>query len=123
MISKRKVRCYKTLAQVAANIYKYPVYVLFYEGWSNFSFVTCTNCAELFVIDWANPKTGGLIIKDIAKSDKCPTCSSFLKDTLQNYPKTIKLPNGELGSFTTENFIPSDSETLIIEFFEIVPSV
>jgi hypothetical protein len=64
-MKKKKIRCYKTLAHVAPNIY-YPVYFLSYEGWSNFTLETCINCGELFVIDWENPKTKELNIKEIA---------------------------------------------------------
>ena len=121
MITRRKIRCYIALAHVAPNIYNYPVYLFSYEGWSNFSIVTCSNCGELFIIDWENPKTKGLTIREIGESGNCPTCNSLLRDTLQDYPKTIKLPNGQSGSFTPDNLIPPDSQTLIVEFFEIIP--
>jgi hypothetical protein len=121
MIAKRKIRCYITLAHVALNVYNYPVYVLFHEGWSHFSFVTCTNCGELFVIDWENPENKGLPIRNIAASNNCPTCNSLLRDTLQDYPQTIKLPTGEFGSFTPDHHVPPESESLIVEFFEIIP--
>jgi len=120
MIPKRKIRCYITLASVAPNIYNYPVYSLFHEGWSNFSLVTCSNCGELFVIDWENPKTKGLTMRDIAASNNCPSCNSPLRDTLQDYPQTIKLPNGQSGSFTPDKSIPPN-EILVVEFFELVP--
>ena len=119
MLSKKKVRCYKILAQVASNVDNYPVFVLYYEGWSNISLATCICCEELFVIDWENLKTQGLT--NIANVDKCPKCNSPLKDTLREYPKTIKLPNGQLGSFSPDNGIPSDKDSLIVEFFEIIP--
>jgi len=118
---KRKIKCYITLARVAPNVYSYPVYVLFHEGWSHFSFVTCTNCGELFVIDWENPKTKGLTAWNVAASSTCPTCNALLRDTLQDYPQTIKLPSGQFGSFSPDNFIPPGNETLIVEFFELVP--
>jgi len=121
MIPKRKIRCYITLACVAPNIYNYPVYALFHEGWSNFSLVTCSSCGELFVIDWENPKTKGLTIRAIAASNNCPSCNSPLRDTLQDYPQTIKLPNGQSGSFTPDKSIPPNSEILVVEFFELAP--
>jgi len=121
MIPKRKIRCYITLASVAPNIYNYPVYSLFHEGWSNFSLVTCSNCGELFVIDWENPKTKGLTIRDIAASNNCPSCNSPLRDTLQDYPQTIKLPNGQFGSFTPDKSVPPNNEILVVEFFELAP--
>ena len=120
-MNKKKIRCYKVLAHVAPHIHNYPVYFLSYEGWSNFTLETCINCGELFVIDWENPKTKGLNIKEIVSSKRCPTCSFPLKDTIKDYPKTIKLSNGQLGSYTPDNFIPPDNESLIKEFYEIIP--
>lgn len=119
MISKKKIRCFKTFAHVAPNIYNYPVYFLSHEGWSNLSLATCINCGEIFVIDWENPATKGLSLKEIASSNRCPTCNFFLKDTIQDYPKTIRLPNGMIGSYVPETQIPPDNESLIIDFFEI----
>lgn len=121
MITKKKIRCYKTFAHVAPNVYNYPVYFLIYEGWSNFSLATCTICGELFVIDWENPSTKGLTTKDVASSSNCPTCKSQLKDTIQDYPKTIRLSSGKIGSYTPETFILPNTESLVKEFFEIVP--
>jgi hypothetical protein len=120
-MTKRKVRCYKAFAHVAPKIYNYPVYYLTYGGWSNRSLSTCINCGELFVIDWENPETSGLNIKQIAASNKCPTCGLPLENTIQDYPKTIKLSNGQLGSFSSKNFIPSNDESLVRDFFELVP--
>ena len=120
MISKKKIRCYKAFAHVAPNIYNYPVYFLSYEGWSNFSLATCINCGELFVIDWENPATKGLSIKEVASSSTCPICNSSLRDTIRDYPKTIRLSNGQMGSYIPETHIPPDNESLVMEFFEIV---
>jgi hypothetical protein len=52
MIKKKKIRCYKTLANVYPGVFNYEVYYLVYESWSFFSFATCMNCGELFGIDW-----------------------------------------------------------------------
>lgn len=109
------------MAHVAPNIYNYPVYFIGYEGWSNFSLATCTNCGELFVIDWENPATKGLTITDIVSIKKCPTCNFLLKDTIQDYPRVIRLSNGLIGSYIPDNYIPPDEESIIREFFEIIP--
>ncbi|MBB1287298.1 hypothetical protein HRH25_23180 [Flavisolibacter sp. BT320] len=120
-MDKRKIRCYKTLAKVTSSTYNHLVYYLAQEGWSNLSLTTCIKCGELFVIDWENPMTRDLSIQDVAGSKRCPICNSFLRETIMDYPKTIVLPNGQLGSYTPENIIPSDSESVIIEVFEIFP--
>jgi len=122
LVNKKKIRCYKAFAYVAPNIYNFPVYFLTYEGWSNFSFAICINCGELFVVDWENPATKGLSLNEIAFSSICPTCNNSLKDTIRDYPKTIRLPEGELKSYIPETNIPPDSESLIMEFFELIPS-
>jgi hypothetical protein len=120
-MTKRKVRCFKKLANVYPGIFNYPVYYLTYEGWSNYSFATCINCGELFVIDWENPQTEGLNINEIAGSESCPVCNAFLRDTIRDYPQTIKLPDEKIGSYMPDTYIPPDDESLIIEVFEIKP--
>ena len=118
---KKKIRCYKTLANVYPNLYNYPVYYIVNEGWSNFSLNTCINCGEIFVIDWENPKTQDKSINELASSKICPICNSSLESTIREYPKTIKLSDGKIGSFIPESYIPPDNESLIKEFFEILP--
>ena len=91
------------------------------DGWSAFSLVTCIKCGEIFVIDLENPKTFEKSINEIASTNTCPNCNSFLRDSLSKYPKSIKLPNGKIGSFIPQNIIPKDEETFLIEFYEIIP--
>jgi hypothetical protein len=122
-MTKRKVRCFNKLANVYPGIFNYPVYYVAYEGWSNYSFATCISCGELFVIDWENPETEGLNINEIAGSESCPKCNSFLRDTIRNYPKAIKLPDGKIGSYIPDTYIPPDDESLIVEVFEIKPKI
>ncbi len=95
---KKKIRCYTVLGNVYPGISNYPVYCVVYEGWSNFSFATCIQCGELFVIDWENPKTEGKSITEIASSSCCPTCNSFLRDTLKEYPLTLNIQASDKNS-------------------------
>jgi hypothetical protein len=117
-----KVRCYKALANVYPGVFNHPVYYLTYEGWANYSLSTCINCGELFAIDWENPKTKGLNIHEIAGHDPCPKCKVLLSSSIRDYPNTIKLPDGKIGSYIPDNYIPPDHESLIIEVFELVPN-
>lgn len=121
-MKKRSIRCYKEYANVYPNVYNHLVYFPSREGWSSFSFVSCMNCGEIFVIDWENPITKGMSILEIAGSCPCPTCGLQLKDTIKDYPKNIKLPNGKIGSFKPSNITSSDEESLVLDFFEIIPN-
>lgn len=120
-MNKRNVVCYKVYANVAPGIYNHLVYCPIYEGWTYFTFVTCLNCGELFVIDWNNPLTSGKSIVDIAGDKKCPTCNNFLKETLAKYPQNIKLENGKTGSYYPDNYIPPDEEFFRLLIFELQP--
>ena len=115
----RKIRCYETLANVYPGIYNYPVYYLNHDGWSDFSLATCINCGELFVIDWEDPLKEGLSLTEIANALHCPTCNSFLKETIRNYPETIRLTNGKIGSYIPDTYITSDDQSLVKEIYEI----
>lgn len=117
----RQIRCYKVFAEVSPGVYNYPVYCISYDGWSNISLATCINCGELFAIDWENPLSNGLNIEKIASSYVCPKCGVSLKDTIRRYPETLRLPNGNLGSFTPAKSIPSDDHFITLEVFELLP--
>lgn len=118
---KKKIRCYKTFINDYPGVKDFPVYYLAYEGWSSYTLATCLQCGELFVIDWENPKTKDLSSIEVAGSACCPTCNSLLKDTMREYPKTIKLPNGKIGTYVPTGIIPPDEESLVLDFFEITP--
>lgn len=121
-MKKKEIRCYKEYANVYPGVYNYLVYFPTREGWSSFSFVTCINCGEIFVIDWENPLTSGKTITEIAGNLSCPTCILPLRDTLKKYPEYIKLPNGKIGNFNPNNFTSSEGESLISGFYEIIPT-
>jgi len=74
---KTKIRCYKT--NIYHGINMYTVYYIAYDGWASHSLATCVNCAELFAIDWGNPKTKSLSIIEIADSKHCPNCAALLR--------------------------------------------
>lgn len=79
------------------------------------------NCSEIFVIDWENPVTNGMSINEIAGKSCCPLCGLLLKDTLRNYPQNIKLPNGKIGCANASEFTTTDEDSIILDFFEIIP--
>ncbi len=118
-MEKIKVRCYKAFANVHPGVWNYPIYYFTYDGWSNKTFTTCIQCGELFVIDSENPETERKSAFDIAYSKDCPTCKSALKDTLRNYPEEIRLPDGKLGSFKPDQLIPPDSESIILDVYQL----
>jgi len=120
-MKKKKIRCFKVFAHVYAGVYNHLVYLPTREGWSGFTFATCINCGEIFVIDLENPVTNGLSISQIAGSMECPTCKLPLQTTVRKYPEFIKLPNGVVGSFKLSESTSIDGESSVVEFYEIVP--
>jgi hypothetical protein len=120
-MTKKKVRCFKTFANVYPTVFNYPVYYLTYDGFSNFSLATCTNCSELFVIDRENPETEGRSLVQIVGKQICPKCGLPLMKTIKKYPETIRLSNGKIGSFNPGNYIPPDHESLVLNIWEIIP--
>ena len=59
---------------------------------------------------------------DLAKGMRCPSCNASLSETIRRYPQTFRAPDGSLGSFDPGTIIPPDNESLVREFFEIVPT-
>ncbi|MCW3088600.1 MAG: hypothetical protein JWQ78_1986 [Sediminibacterium sp.] len=119
-MEKKPIRCYKEFAHVYPGIYNYEVYCMIYEGWSNFSLVTCMNCGELFVIDWENPLTEKRSIESLAENKLCPSCNIPLKESIKEYPQNIRLKDGKVGSFAVSNRIPEDDESLVMNFYTLM---
>jgi hypothetical protein len=120
-MQKKKIRCLIKHENVISGVYNYKVFLPLKSGWSNYSLVTCTNCGEMFVIDWENPETKNLNLKQIAGSTLCPTCNVVLSSHLANYPATIRISENLFGSFINDTVLNEDEESEIIEFYELRP--
>lgn len=120
-MQKKKIRCLIKYENVALGIYNYKVFLPLKDGWSNNSLVTCTNCRELFVIDWENPETENLSVKQIAGSTLCPTCNVVLSLYLADYPATIRISENQFVSFNDEAISNQDEGSEIVEFYELRP--
>ncbi|WP_222166589.1 hypothetical protein [Edaphocola aurantiacus] len=120
-MQKKKIRCLIKYENVALDVDNYKVLLPLKSGWSNNSLVTCTNCGELFVIDWENPETEKLSLKQIAGSTLCPSCNVVLSMHLANYPATIKISENQFGSFDDESIPNEDEGSEIVEFYELRP--
>jgi uncharacterized Zn-finger protein len=118
-MTKKKIRCLIKYENVALGVYNHKVFIPLKSGWSNNSLVTCTNCGELFVIDWENPETKNLSVQQIAGSSLCPSCNVVLSSYLASYPATIKISENQFGSFN-DKFISNEVEgSEIVEFYEL----
>lgn len=120
-MQKKKIRCLIKYENVARGVYNHKVFLPLKSGWSNNSLVTCTNCGELFVIDWENPKTENLSVKQIAGSTLCPSCNVVLSMYLASYPATIRISENQFGSFNDDAISNEDEESEIVEFYELRP--
>jgi len=121
-MQKKKIRCLIKYENVGLGIYNYKVFLPLKGGWSNNSLVTCTNCGELFVIDWENPETENLTVKQIAGSTLCLACNVVLSMYLADYPATIRISENQIVSFNTEAISNQDKGSEIVEFYELRPS-
>jgi hypothetical protein len=120
-MQKKKIRCLIKYENVALGVYNYKVFLPLKDGWSNNSLVTCTNCGELFVIDWENPETENLSVKQIAGSTLCPTCNVVLSLYLADYPATIRISENQFVSFNDEAISNQEEGSEIVEFYELRP--
>ena len=119
-MNKRLVRCYEGFGSTdrRSNV---EVFYIIPEMYAK-ALYTCTECGEVFVADLENPAFAGREVADVVKGMNCPSCNADLSATISSYPKTFRAPDGSLGSFDPGTIIPPDSESLVREFFEIVPS-
>jgi hypothetical protein len=120
-MQKKKIRCLIKYENIALGVYNYKIFLPLKSGWSNNSLVTCTNCGELFVIDWENPETENLSVKQIAGSTLCPSCNVVLSTCLASYPATIRISENQFGSFNDEAISNEDEKSEIVEFYELRP--
>ena len=120
-MKRKKVRCVKIYANVGVGTFNHEIIVPLNGGWSNNSLVICKNCGELFVIDWDNPATEHLSVKDVVGNQACPTCSVELSNTVADYPKTIRISEGVFGSFDIGSHSYQNEDNEVLAFYELRP--
>lgn len=120
-MKKRAVRVFKGYAH-HAGVYNQPVFFLSHDGYK-ISLAICSICSALFVIDWENPATEGLSIKDLSKHQSCPQCSAPLEQTIMGYPESFVAENGEIGSFIPPTTTPVESEGEVVHLWELTPAL
>lgn len=119
-MNKRLVRCYLGYGSTdrRSNV---EVFYVAPEMYAKALF-TCLECGEIFVADLENPAFAGREIAEVVKGLRCPSCNADLSESICSYPQKFRAPDGALGSFDPGTIIPPDNESLVREFFEIVPS-
>jgi DNA-directed RNA polymerase subunit RPC12/RpoP len=119
-MKKRLVRCFVGFGTTGgrSNIEVFYVVPEMYAK----ALYTCLECGEVFVADLENPAFAGRESAEVVKGTRCPSCNADLNQTISCYPQTFRAPDGSLGSFDPGTIIPPDNESLVREFFEIVPS-
>ena len=115
----RKIRCYRAFAE-ANGVYNNEVCFVAPDGY-RLVLATCTKCGEIYAIDFENPKTAGLNVRQIAAGKTCVRCGSDLAETASEYPQTFVARDGRLGCFEPPRIIPPDSESEVREVPELVP--
>lgn len=116
-MKKGAVRCFRGYAEVNGRYNEEVVFTvpdIYYTR-----LFTCTKCGEIFFanqedIDYANQSLDSLI-----QHLRCPKCSSTLAQSLKPYPDTFLAKNGDIGHYKPDRMIPPDTESLIIEFWNL----
>jgi hypothetical protein len=118
-MNKRKVRVYVAFAD-AGGIYNNEVLFTSADGYRS-QLAICIGCGDLFAMDLENPATSGLTLEQIAGAKTCPDCGAALSVTLRSYPETFVGEKGFLGSYIPATYIPPDSESKVVEIWEMIP--
>ena len=118
IMNMHKTRCYRGYASVPG---RWNIEVFYtvpdFGYWANL--VTCIECGEIFVIDFANPAFKGKTIQVIAGSADCPRCRKPLCENLRSYPESFRTDDGRLGHFDITAEPLPESESFVREFLEI----
>jgi hypothetical protein len=119
-MKKRKIRCYLAYCD-AGGIFNNEVVYTASEGY-RIELATCIKCGAILVLDRENPQTAEQSLESLVDGATCPECGCDLSESIRLYPETFRGKGGHLGSFTPPKIIPPDSESRVIEVWEIIPS-
>jgi hypothetical protein len=117
-MKKRQITCYKGFASLPGKFNVEVYYTVPDMGYWNKLFI-CLACGEIFVADLENPIFANKPIEQTVGNTQCPTCGRQLGETLHAYPESFRAEDGRIGHFEPERRIPSASESIFREFYEI----
>lgn len=117
-MKKVLVRCYKGFAEANGKFNIEVVFTLPDMGYYKKLF-TCIHCGELFAVDQENPQLAGKPLDEFVSKEVCPKCGSSLTQTLRAYPENFLTDDGKIGHFIPGHIIPPDSESLVMEVWEL----
>jgi rubredoxin len=117
-MKKRQITCYKGFASLQGKFNVEVYYTVPDMGYWNKLF-TCLACGEVFVADLENPIFAGKPVEQAVDNMQCPTCGSQLGETLRAYPESFRTEDGRTGQYEPERRIPSATEGIVREFYEI----
>lgn len=119
-MKRRKIRCYRGYGQ-AGGVYNIPVWFVVSETYA-MALYSCINCGEIFFVNLEDPRYERRDVIDAVGEQACPQCGASLAEMLRPYPYTFRAPNGKLGTMDPGRLIPPESESVILELYDLEPS-
>ena len=114
-MQKRQVRCYRALALGSGDKPHEVFFALPDQGYNTLLF-TCVECGALFA---SNADADGSARQALSRDARCPECATSLGPSLRRYPQSFRMADGSVGTFTVPSTYPADSDSLVIEAWEL----
>ena len=116
-MNKRQVRCFQGYAQVG-NRFNFEVYYTVPDFYYTPLYI-CMACGEIFCADQEDIDYSKMDFDSVVAEKQCPKCSKPLAGLLKPYPNFFRTEEGDIGQFDVPRLIPDDSQSLVIEFWNL----
>lgn len=117
-MNKSKVRCWKMENWRKDQLVPDVIYITYPEENTGHDLVTCLRCGHVYAVSIAKMVYVGPDLKQKLKGVTCINCSAALDVNYAPYPENYFV-NGQILKFDRPLEIPSDPDSLVVEFDEI----
>jgi DNA-directed RNA polymerase subunit RPC12/RpoP len=116
-MKKIKVRCWKEITGCVGE-HQQPVYFTVSDFYAAFRLYVCPKCGALFAVDPEAEHYSKRNFEEERSNMECPQCQNSLSNLLP-YPDNYRNElTGEIEHFEqTSRLIPSDDQSIILEFW------
>ena len=90
------------------------------SSWTDLGLAICKNCGTLFAYSFLKHRTKDLT-EDLTDGKHCPNCKENLIETIEKYPDTFIMNNGNIGHFKWKfPLYTTDKEERWIEVWKLI---
>ena len=117
-MKKIPVRCWEVKNYRLGKAYPDCLFITYPESDNGHDLITCLNCGEIYAVTIVKEVYLGPPLEEKIKGLNCVSCGKPLKNNYASYPD-LYIADGKQYAYSRDMVLPSDSQSIVKEFYGI----